>query len=430
MKNIISIACLLLSMCFVACNDDDSEEKGPQLAFSKLIYTLDAENPLEVEIQVSEPVQANTSVKFNVRGAAVQGEEYELSADEFVIPAGERTASITVTPKNNFEGGKTIKLEIRPLLGDHIQYVLGEYNFTLIEVLTKGQLICAFAEENYVLPGELEVRMNAKDANTGKYFSASTDTKVPFIVGKHSTAIEHVHYEFVDNPDKMFVIPAKKSYGTIKIKFLKWEEGKTTLFLLVPDGNDRVLPGDVDQTEIYIKGMTTPDRLVGKWAFKEVTSIEYLRENNWYGGLDEVAHLPENNLPTDILEFVDGGAKLKVHATGDMAKYFRDCDVKFLREQQLYLYELAGIGRPPMVTASMLELSQANVNFSGTNEKLRAVQVGFRLLDDKETLEVTVLDYEPTDFLYDTYKSNADYAAEGDFPMDFHMVRYHFTKVK
>lgn len=426
MKNIISIACLLLSMCFVACNDDDSEEKGPQLAFSKLIYTLDAENPLEVEIQVSEPVQANTSVKFNVRGAAVQGEEYELSADEFVIPAGERTASITVTPKNNFEGGKTIKLELSPVEG----YVLGEYNFTLIEVLTKGQLICAFAEENYVLPGELEVRMNAKDANTGKYFSASTDTKVPFIVGKHSTAIEHVHYEFVDNPDKMFVIPAKKSYGTIKIKFLKWEEGKTTLFLLVPDGNDRVLPGDVDQTEIYIKGMTTPDRLVGKWAFKEVTSIEYLRENNWYGGLDEVAHLPENNLPTDILEFVDGGAKLKVHATGDMTKYFRDCDVKFLREQQLYLYELAGIGRPPMVTASMLELSQANVNFSGTNEKLRAVQVGFRLLDDKETLEVTVLDYEPTDFLYDTYKSNADYAAEGDFPMDFHMVRYHFTKVK
>ena len=426
MKNIKSIACLLLSMCFVACNDDDSEEKGPQLAFSKLIYTLDAENPLEVEIQVSEPVQANTSVKFNVRGAAVQGEEYELSADEFVIPAGERTASITVTPKNNFEGGKTIKLELSPVEG----YVLGEYNFTLIEVLTKGQLICAFAEENYVLPGELEVRMNAKDANTGKYFSASTDTKVPFIVGKHSTAIEHVHYEFVDNPDKMFVIPAKKSYGTIKIKFLKWEEGKTTLFLLVPDGNDRVLPGDVDQTEIYIKGMTTPDRLVGKWAFKEVTSIEYLRENNWYGGLDEVAHLPENNLPTDILEFVDGGAKLKVHATGDMAKYFRDCDVKFLREQQLYLYELAGIGRPPMVTASMLELSQANVNFSGTNEKLRAVQVGFRLLDDKETLEVTVLDYEPTDFLYDTYKSNADYAAEGDFPMDFHMVRYHFTKVK
>ena len=84
MKNIISIICLLLSMCFVACHDDDSEEKGPQLAFSELIYTLDAEEPLKVEIRVTEPVSANTSVKFNVRGAAVQGEEYELSADEFV----------------------------------------------------------------------------------------------------------------------------------------------------------------------------------------------------------------------------------------------------------------------------------------------------------------------------------------------------------
>lgn len=88
----------------------------------------------------------------------MQGEEYELSANEFVIPAGESTASITVTPKNNFEDGKTIKLELYPVDG----YVLGEYNFTLIEVLTKGQLICSFQEENYVLPGEVEIRMDAK----------------------------------------------------------------------------------------------------------------------------------------------------------------------------------------------------------------------------------------------------------------------------
>ena len=271
--------------------------------------------------------------------------------------------------------------------------------------------------------------MDAKDANTGKYFSASTDTKVPFIVGEHSTAIENVHYEFVDNPDKMFVIPAKKSYGTIKIRFLKWEEGKTTLFLLVPDGNDRILPGDVDQTEIYIKGMTTPDRLEGKWVFKELTSMDYVKNNAWYGG-EEIANMPENNLPTDMLEFVNGGTQLKVHATGDMAKYFRDADVTFLKEQLVYLYEFGGIGRPPQVTVSMMNLSQANVNFSGVNEKLRSVQVGFRLLEDNETLEVTVFDYEPTDFLYNTYKDLAAWSGEGEFPMEMHMIRYHFTKVK
>ncbi len=61
MKNIISIACLLLSMCFVACNDDDSEEKGPQLAFSRIdLYIWMPREPLEVEIRVSEPVPANT----------------------------------------------------------------------------------------------------------------------------------------------------------------------------------------------------------------------------------------------------------------------------------------------------------------------------------------------------------------------------------
>lgn len=427
MRNIVILfVCLILPVCFWACHDDDNEIKGPQLAFSELIYTLDAEKPLEIKIQVSEPVQVNTSVKFNVLGAAVQGEEYELSADEFVIPAGDSIAYIVVTPKNNYEEGKTIKLELYPIDG----YVLGEYNFTLIEVLTKGQLICSFAEENYILPGEVEIRMNVKDGNTGSSFSANTDTRVPFIVGEHSTAVEHVHYEFVDNPNKEFVIPVRKSYGTIKIKFLKWEEGKTSLFLLVPDGSDRLVPGDVDQTEIYIKGLITPDRLEGKWIFKEASSIDYLRENNWYGGPEEVEHLPDNNLPTDMLEFVNGGKQLKIHATGDMTKYFRDCDVKFLREQQLYLYEFATVGAPPRVTVSVLELSQANVYFSSTQEKLRAAQVGFRLLEDNETLEVTVLDYEPTDFLYDTYKGLADYTEEGDFPMDMHMVRYYFTKVK
>lgn len=427
MRNIIiSFTCLIFSACCVACQDDDKGEMGPQLAFSQLIYTLDAENPLEVEVQVTEPVPVNTSVRFNVRGAAVRGEEYELSADEFVIPAGESKATIAVIPKNNYDAGKTIKLELFPIEG----YVLGEFNFTLIDVQTKGQLICSFAEENYVLPGEIAIRMNVQDATTGKYFSANTDTRIPFIIGENSTAIEHVHYEFIDNPDKEFVIPAKRSYGTIKIRFLKWEEGKTTLFLLVPEGSNRFLPGDVDQTEVYVKGMTTPDRLEGKWVFKEITSIEYLRENNWWGGPDEVEHLPVNNLATDMLEFVNGGTQLKVHATGDMAHYFRDCNVKFLHEKQLYLYEFAGVGQPPLVTVSMFELSQTNVSFSATNEKLRAAQVGFRLLEDNETLEVTVLDYEPTDFLYDTYEANVAYAEEGEFPMDFHMVRYYFTKVK
>ena len=102
----------------------------------------------------------------------------------------------------------------------------------------------------------------------------------------------------------------------------------------------------------------------------------------------------------------------------------------FLKEQLVYLYEFGGIGRPPQVTVSMMNLSQANVNFSGVNEKLRSVQVGFRLLEDNETLEVTVFDYEPTDFLYNTYRDLAAWSGEGEFPMEMHMIRYHFTKVK
>lgn len=51
--------------------------------------------------------------------------------------------------------------------------------------------------------------------------------------------------------------------------------------------------------------------------------MDYVKNNAWYGG-EEIANMPENNLPTDMLEFVNGGTRLKVHAIGDMAKYFRD----------------------------------------------------------------------------------------------------------
>lgn len=86
MKNIISMICLLLSMCFVACHDDDNEEKGPQLAFSELIYTLDAEEPLKVEIRVSEPVSANTSVKFNIRGPLYRGRNMSFLPMNLLFP--------------------------------------------------------------------------------------------------------------------------------------------------------------------------------------------------------------------------------------------------------------------------------------------------------------------------------------------------------
>ena len=56
--------------------------------------------------------------------------------------------------------------------------------------------------------------------------------------------------------------------------------------------------------------------------------------------------------------------------------------------------------------------------------------MGFRLLEDNDTLEVSVFDYEPTDFLYNTYKEFAAWSGAGDFLMEMYTVRYYFTRVK
>ena len=145
---------------------------------------------------------------------------------------------------------------------------------------------------------------------------------------------------------------------------------------------------------------------------------------------EEVKNLPRNNSSADILEFKEG--KLIPHLQGDLANYFREATVTFLRERSLWLNEQSNGGRPPEVTASEMQLSAANVNFSATSTKVRPARISFRILEDNETLEVSIYDYEPTDFLYDTYNIVKDYTSAGECPMDENLlhIRYHFKRVQ
>ena len=71
-----------------------------------------------------------------------------------------------------------------------------------------------------------------------------------------------------------------------------------------------------------------------------------------------------------------------------------------------------------------MELSNVNVTFSDNQTDIRPARVGFRVLDNGKTLEVHIVDFEPVDFLQDTY---ADW---GDEIAYFYRMRYLFTKVE
>ena len=419
---------LFAGLGFAACEEDDPIDLNtPILQFAQTVYSLPPTESLEVKLTVSQPAPQEMTVAFDVSGAAIEGEEYELSAHEFQFAAGDTAASVIISPKTCKEDGKTIKLTLHPVDG----YRFGDFDFALVELVAEAQVIASFNQSSYVLPQELTVTAYIKNALTGNYYSShASEIKVPFYIDGRSTAMEGEHFEFVDNPDHVFSFGSNQYQSDLTIRLLKWEEGKTDLYLNV--GDENIIAGNIDQIYVLVKGPTTVADLEGKWAFSEALSWDYLYENGlMWGEMDAgLANLPRNNTPDDILEFKDG--RLIPHLTGDLSMYFRECDVTFLQEKQVFLNEQATGMRPPEVTVSEMQLGAANVNFSATHEDIRPARIGFRILEDNETLEVSIYDYEPTDFLYDTYNMVKDWTSEGMCPMDENLlhIRYHFKRVE
>ena len=98
----------LLAMMVTSCNNDD--DAGANLSFSRSIYVLPATGSLNIELKASVAPENDLIVPITIDGSAVLDDEYEISAKEFIIKAGETNAQITITPKNNLAQGKEIRI--------------------------------------------------------------------------------------------------------------------------------------------------------------------------------------------------------------------------------------------------------------------------------------------------------------------------------
>lgn len=93
MRNLILLFSLfLLTGIWTSCSDNDDDDML-DVSFAKTAYFLPANEPVKIEVTANSAVAENTVVKFGITGSAVKDEDYTLSAEEFVIPAGESSAS-------------------------------------------------------------------------------------------------------------------------------------------------------------------------------------------------------------------------------------------------------------------------------------------------------------------------------------------------
>lgn len=418
---------LLFAMCtavFTACSSDDDKSEIPQLNFEKSNYTL-ASKTVDIKLIADVPAAAAMSVPVSFSGTATETTDFTASARAFTFNAGETEAVITLTRVEGSAGDENKTLTVN--LGNApAGYNIGVMSYTTVTLLSQNGVIMSFEEEK----GILTLTTNYSAALTsmsGSTYNATDNLSLDVEVDPSSTAVEGVHFDFVDG--KKYVAIAKgKSKGTVSLKFLKKEEGKDKLVLRLSDRAGFAC-GDNPAMTITIQGAYD---LEGTWAFKEVSNLSYW-ENDM---MADVSNFPTGT-PADQITFIgDSYTEYTFipRLNGSLKSYFgtNERTVKFKAEEVKELYEenLAVMHSVP-INVSVYTFPGINEKFSATNSDIRDADVSFRTItvDGEEILECTIDDFIPTDFLVDLWEMFIKDLGDTP-PMLGNPLRVHFTRVE
>ena len=411
-NNIRIIFMILLSFIAISCIKKDDYKLMTVIGLTQESYGIDRNNETTLTVLANSPV--NGDVRFVIAGDLKEGIDYELVNKTFSftnttaayvkikflkeVPQ-EATLDILLLPVD-FGTLALSKAKIGLNLGEAVIYTFDQNKYEVSETgeiaVTLSTVIGTFSNE---MPMTLEVEVDTK----------------------RSTAKEGVHFSFSEG--SKITVPQRRSKGTMKIKLLKEEAGKNKIVLRLKNLPKGFYPGNYDETEVSLVS-TTFERLTGSWKYVAFTTYDYLDLNTSWA--DDPSKLPVNNSAADVLTFDHN--ELTASLSGNMKNYFRDTELVKKADVIQMLIEAPGFP-PPRVNVMMTE-GKANVTFSATKEVVRNAQIGFRIttINGKEYLEVTIGDFEPVDFLQNTYEMVKDWGSNpimADYP-----IRYRFERIK
>ncbi|SCH49023.1 hypothetical protein ACNOHN_04405 [Bacteroides zhangwenhongii] len=428
MKKLFYLLFVMCTVVFTACSsDDDNKSEIPQLNFEKSNYTL-ASKTVDIKLIADAPAAGTISVPVSFSGAATETTDFTASANAFTFKAGETEAVITLTRVEGSAGDENKTLTVN--LGNApAGYNIGVMSYTTVTLLSKNGVIMSFEDEKGILTLTTSYSA-ALTSMSGSTYKATDDLSLNVEVDPSSTAVEGVHFDFVDG--KKYVTIAKgKNKGTVSLKFLKKEKGKDKLVLRLSD-RDGFAYGNNPAITITIQGACN---LEGTWAFKEVSNFSYWKDNMGISSTDMT------NFPTgtsaDQITFTGNSYTeytFTPELSGSLKNYFGSTirKVKFKVEEVKELWEQSYIEMHSIpINVSVYTFPNINGKFSSTQLDIREAEVSFRSItvDGKEILECTIDDYIPTDFLAEAWEGNFQYWEETP-PMLSNPLRIHFTRVE
>ncbi len=410
MKKVLFFLCAICSLVITSCSSDDEGSVNlAELNFSQSRYSL-AKGEVEVKLISSQPATATVSIPVSFSGTAVFGTDF-TAEQAITLKAGEKEAVLTIKriDGNVGEDGKEliVNLGIAPA-----NYKIGVGSYTSVGLLSNSGVIMSFKNATDILTLTGTYTVNLENMSGSRYKVPSA-MNLAVEVDPSSTAEEGVNFEFSNG--KYVAFAANTYSGSIAVKFLKAQEGKDKLVLRLVQ-KDGFAYGNNGICTISVNGAY---QLAGTWVFDSYANQKWIADS--YSGFGE-GYYDEEDFPkgssTDQITF-SGSSYTSYDFTpnlkGDLKNYFTNaCKATFVNEKDKSYQELSTTVQV-IHRVSSYNFATVNLNFSATDTKNSAAEVGFRLIkvNNQEMLECTLDDYEPTAFLTSIYsweQNMADYA--------------------
>lgn len=420
---------LLSLLAIVAIIATSCEPEAVTVEFAKNRLVLMADSPLEVEMKLSQSPAAELTIPVVISGSAIKGEEYEISAEQFVFAAGQSSAKVTITPINNLSADKEISLTIGTLAAG---YQLGTNASAIVSVEKKEGIIYSFSATKADLLDTYNIELVLEGETTGEDFTVTKDMELPFLIGSKSTAVSGKNFE-IEGGKNVLVVKAgtNKAIATIKAKDI--EIGKEAIVEIIMDKEAlgaRFIEGDTPSILLTVKGILKFSSLVGTWKFKEMTEIE-----EWMMWAEEMEDDPQlmpihNDNYQISFTLTDGVLKLVPGAVkGDLGNLLREAvvtysepvnpDIDDLKTLGKYCTEECFMWTSELIQLTYFSLDKGNRAFSADKETIGKIAVAMRFNEEGD-LEFHLRDYDQPPFMFNWW---------GDWDTEMFGFCYVMTKV-
>lgn len=421
----VAVAALSLASC-----EKEGGKETPVLEFEKILYTVYDKGTVDVVIKSNVAVAEDVTIPVAFSGEAEKGVDYkivarddkgnEIAAEDVVtIEAGKTTGAITV--KNiSLSEKKQISVSFAVPEG----YAAGTKKTAVVAPDSQEALVYSFQMARGYALESFVTTIKVTGTVSGTDFKAAEDITIPLsLTGEGASVLQFVEEKETEGGASTTsiaapvgpyaVLKAGQNSATVKFTVPEGYSGdKEALLAVDSDADSRFIEGGATETvSIAVRGLQTPDKLVGTWKFSKVydkaTIIELWADPDLLGTDESELPIHNEGFTLTFTKEADGSVKLTPGGTGDFTKFFRTAVVT-LGEPINQTKPSIILGKHTTYDCNMFiqndpdgtgyqfdtyyKLSSANRAFSADVETLGESTVIFNLTDNGLVLEFR--DYE------------------------------------